>query len=135
MKQATVRRDVVVQLIRMHRDAGHPEYQAIDMKDVERRAQELAPTNEPVIPNGLLDVLDEDSDESLDDDVDKAATPAVRIWNEKELEAEMDRARPQLLLNQRDSDVQKDVEASRKNAVSSLSELQIQTSSTLIDQF
>ena len=71
----------------------------------------------------------------MDDDVDKAATPAVRIWNEKDLEAEMDRARPQLLLNQRDSDAQKDVEASRKNAFSSLSELQIQTSSTLIDQF
>ena len=47
MKQATVRRDVVVQLIRMHRDAGHPDYQGIDMKHVDQRSRELAPTNDP----------------------------------------------------------------------------------------
>ena len=107
MKQATVRRDIVVQLIRMHRDAGHPDYQGIDMKRVDQRARELAPTNDPTIPSGLSDVLDEDSDEALDDDVDKAATPAARIWNEKDLQMEMERTRPQLLLTQRDSDAQK----------------------------
>ena len=126
IKQATVRRDVVVQLIRMHRDAGHPDYQGIDMKRVEQRSRELAPTTDPTIPSGLLDVLDTDSDEALDDVVDKAATPAVRIWNEADLQLEMERARPQLLLTQRDSDAQKNVEASRSNALSTISEIQLQ---------
>ena len=135
IKQATVRRDVVVQLIRMHRDAGHPDYQGIDMKRVEQRSRELAPTTDPTIPSGLLDVLDTDSDEALDDVVDKAATPAVRIWNEADLQLEMERARPQLLLTQRDSDAQKNVEASRSNALSTISEIQLQTGSDLIDQF
>ena len=135
MKQATVRRDVVVQLIRMHRDAGHPDYQKIFMSRVEKRALELAPTNEPTIPSGLLDVLNEDSDEHLDDNVDKAATPAPRIYNEADLDLEMERTRPQLLLNQRDGDSQKNVEASRSNAFSTISQVQLKTGSNLIDQF
>ena len=135
MKQATVRRDVVVQFIRMHRDSGHPDYTNVFMERVEQRARELAPTNDPTIPSGLLDVLDEDEDEDLDDDVDKAATPAVRIYNEKDLQLEMERTRPQLLLNQRDSDAQKSVEASRSNAFSTISEIKLQTGSNLIDQF
>ena len=49
LKQATVRRDIVVQLFRMHRDAGHPDYGSIDMKEVERRAQALAPSVLPVL--------------------------------------------------------------------------------------
>ena len=77
------------------------------MSRVEKRALELAPTNEPTIPSGLLDVLNEDSDEHLDDNVDKAATPAPRIYNEADLDLEMERTRPQLLLNQRDADSQK----------------------------
>ena len=88
MKEATVRRDVVVQLIRMHKDAGHPDYQSVNMEHVQQRAKQLAPTDEPTIPSGLLSVLEEDSDEALDDDVDKAATLAVRIRNEEELEME-----------------------------------------------
>ena len=40
IRQATVRRNIVVQLIRMHRDAGHPDYVGLDMQDVasEKRA-------------------------------------------------------------------------------------------------
>ena len=44
IKQATVRRNVVVQLIRMHRDAGHEDYQHLDMKQVEARAKMLTNT-------------------------------------------------------------------------------------------
>ena len=33
VKQATIRRNIVVQLIRMHRDAGHPDYQKVNMQD------------------------------------------------------------------------------------------------------
>ena len=82
-----------------------------------------------------MDILDEDSDENLDDDVDKAATPAARIWNEGDLQKEMERTRPQLLLTQRDSDASKNVEASRSNALSTISTVQLQTGSNLIDQF
>ena len=58
MKEATVRREVVVQLIRMHKDAGHPDYQSVNMEDVRLRAKELASTEEPTIPNELLKVLE-----------------------------------------------------------------------------
>ena len=103
------------------------------MSRVEKRALELAPTNEPTIPTGLLDVLDEDSDERLDDNVDKAATPAPRMYNAEDLQLEMERTRPQILLNQRDSDTQKNVEASRSNAFSTISQLQLKTGSNLTD--
>ena len=46
MKQATVRRDIVVQLIRMYRDLGHPDYARVYMDRVEQRAKDLAPTND-----------------------------------------------------------------------------------------
>ena len=39
VKEATVRRPVVTQLIQMHRDAGHPDYQKINMESVVRRAK------------------------------------------------------------------------------------------------
>ena len=42
LRQATIRRNVVVQLIRMRRDAGHPAYRGIDMREVQKRARELA---------------------------------------------------------------------------------------------
>ena len=42
LREATVRRPVVMQLIRMHRDAGFPEYQKLNMAEVARRCKELA---------------------------------------------------------------------------------------------
>jgi hypothetical protein len=42
LKQATIRRDIVVQLIRMHRDGGHPDYQRGTMEEVELKARQLA---------------------------------------------------------------------------------------------
>ena len=66
---------------------------------------------------------------------DKAATPAARISNKKDLQMEMVRTRPQLLLTQRDSDAQKNIEASRSNALSTISTTQLQTGSNLLDQF
>ena len=58
LRQATVRRNVVVQLIRMRRDAGHPDYTSLDMRQVELRARELTTTDDPAIPNGLADFLE-----------------------------------------------------------------------------
>ena len=52
-----------------------------DMREVEERACDLAPTEEATIPTGFFETLDESDDEALDDTVDKAATPAERIWN------------------------------------------------------
>ena len=54
IRQATIRRHIVIKLIRMHRDAGHPDYVGVDMRDVERRAQTLATNDEPCIPNELV---------------------------------------------------------------------------------
>ena len=47
IKQATVRRHVVVQLIRMWRDAGHPDYKdALRGQAFYRRLHSLSPTTE-----------------------------------------------------------------------------------------
>ena len=50
IRQATVRRNVVVQLIRMFKDAGHMDYQHLNMDDVKTRSRDLADTDEPSIP-------------------------------------------------------------------------------------
>jgi len=135
IKEATVRRNVVVQLIRMHRDAGHPDYRRCKMEDVILKAHELADTDEPTIPHGLAEILHEDSDDPGELGVDKAATPAERIWNVEDLCTNMERARPTLMLSQRDSDANKDIEASRCGAFSKFSHLELRTGSNLIDQF
>ena len=67
IKEATVRRDVVVQLIRLLRIAGHPDYQRLCMRDVERRARALAPTDAPAVPECILDLVQ---------DLDSADGPA-----------------------------------------------------------
>ena len=135
LREATIRRDVVVQLIRMRRDSGHPDFQGIDMAGVEVRAREMASSNDPTIPEGLQDALEESSDEELDDFVDKAATPAERLWSEEQLIRDMNRMKPLYLMAQRDSDACKEVEASRKSAFAEVSELRIKTGSVLLDQF
>ena len=47
----------------------------------------------------------------------------------------LDRARPQLLLSQRDSDAQKEVTPSRWAAIGKLAQLDLHTGSNLISQF
>ena len=63
IRQATVRRNVVVQLIRMFKDTGHMDYQHVNMDDVKKRSQDLASTDEPAIPLGLQEVLDDIEDQ------------------------------------------------------------------------
>ena len=137
IRQATIRRNIVVQLIRMHRDAGHPDYAGIDMRDVERRAQTLATNDEPCIPNELAEFFEIESEEEKEDfiGVDKAATPAERILSDTDLLREFERARPLALMAQRDSDVNKDIVASRSSALGMFSELEVCTGSNLIEQF
>ena len=136
IREATIRRPIVLRLIQMHREKGHPDYQKQTMEDVRRRVQELAGTDEPAIPNGLVEALESDNEENaLDDPVDKAAAPAVRIWDEQELHAEMDRSRPLILVSQRDSDSQKNVEESRAHALSNVSQLTVHTGNKLLQQF
>ena len=67
--------------------------------------------------------------------MDKAATPAERMTSDTELKRDMDRSRPLLLFPQRDSDANKEVEASRKNAWGQVSHLSVSTGPELIDQF
>ena len=50
IKQATLRRHIVVQLIRMWRDAGHPDYRhAFQGEAFYRRLQSLSPTDEAAV--------------------------------------------------------------------------------------
>ena len=84
--------------------------------------------NEPTIPLGIADLLDvmqgENSDEEdgkgeQDEDdgtTDKAATPAERIHTPKELERNLETLRHQLMLTERDSDANRNVEESGANA-------------------
>ena len=140
LKQATIRRDIVVQLIRMHRDGGHPDYQRGTMEEVELKALQLAADvaggMEPAVPDGIVGMVDgEENAEEPFLGVDKPATPAERIFSESNLEREMRRTRPQILVPQRDSDANKDVEGSRMDAFSGFSDLKIQTGSVLEKQF
>ena len=136
IREATVRRNVVVQLIRMFRDSGHPDYNNIDMQDVEARASFLAHTDDPSIPLGLTELLDEQHDNNADDEtVDKAATPAERLRNVEDLDKHMQRSRPQLFFPQRDSDAGKEVEASAVSAFGKFSAFSLTTGSKWEDQF
>ena len=137
LRQATVRRNVVVQLIRMRRDSGHPDYKTVDMRSVERSSQQLAPTNEPAIPSGLAEFL-EGNDGLWGEEfsgVDKAATPAERLHNEVDVRRDMERKRPQALVAQRDSDANRNVPISRESALSEFSTLSLRTGSNLERQF
>ena len=53
IREATIRRPVVVRLIQMFRDKGHPDYQKQSMDDVRLRVAQLTPTDEPNIPMPL----------------------------------------------------------------------------------
>ena len=90
LKQATVRRDIVAQLIRLHRDANHPDYQRDGMKEIEIKARQLAPKvadgMEPAIPEGLVGMFEEQDGEEPFLGVDKPATPAERTFSEPNLE-------------------------------------------------
>ena len=58
LKEATVRRHIVIELIRMRRQMGHPDYGKVDMRSVIKKAKELTPSNEPTIPSGLVEILE-----------------------------------------------------------------------------
>ena len=107
------------------------------MRGVAKRAEELASTDEPTIPSGLVQFLEEAPGNDGRDfsGVDKAATPAERVRSEAQLEREMERQRPQTLVPQRDSDAKRDVASSRESARSEFSTLSIQSGPNLIDQF
>ena len=135
LREATVRYDVMVRLIQMHKDAGHSDYQATDMGRVRDKARVLNPTAEPSIPAEIAEMLDADEMERLDDTTDKAATPAERTFHEANLVREMARSRPMIVVAQRDSDAQKDVAASRVHALSTVTSLDLQIGSNLLGQF
>ena len=101
LRQATVRRNVVEQLIRMRKDAGHPDYQHVNMEEVHRRTRQLATTDEPEIPSGLVEFLNAEDEiaEEFFSGVDKAATPAERAYTTSDLHRNLDRTRPQTLVD------------------------------------
>ena len=97
LREATVRRNVVAQLISMFKDAGHPNYTRVNMADVKIRAAQLTDTDEAAIPNDLADMLAESDSDSDDGGADKAATPAERLHSIEEFQKHVERARPQLM--------------------------------------
>ncbi len=125
------------QLIRMRKDAGHPDYQHVDMHEVRRRSRELATSDEPAIPSGLVEFLNAEDEvaEEFFAGVDKAATPAERAYTAADLQRNLDRARPQVLVPQRNSDANRDVLASRDSALSRFSVFHLKTGADLERQF
>ena len=97
----------MLRLIQMHKDAGEADFVSVDMNA----------TNDPRVPIQFVDMLNATDDANLDDATDKAATSAERIHSSENLEKELQRTRPLTLLVQRDSDAQKNVAASRVNAL------------------
>ena len=63
---------------------------------------------------------DDDEDDGSIGAVEKAATPAELAIDEENLQRHMARARPMTLVPQRDSDAQKNVEAAREHAMSTV---------------
>ena len=100
-------------------------------------AQQLASTDEPTIPSGLVQFLEGDDDIAgeLFSGVDKAATPAERLYSQADLGRDLERTRPQTLVLQRDSDANRDVASSRDSAFEQFSTLSLQTGSNLERQF
>ena len=139
LKQATIRRNVVIQLICMLKDSGDDDYRHLNMQEVTSRANLLADTDQPTIPKEIITLLEElsDAEEEVRHSAqqDKAAIPAERLWTHNQLERDMSVIRPNLLFPQRDSDVGKSVEASRTNAFAQHAELKLRTGSELLDQF
>ena len=142
LKQATVRRNVVLQLIRMLKDSGDEDYQNIDMQDDSRRCDDLADTDDPTVPKCLVSLLGDiddgeanATDEKHNAEQDKAATPAERVTTTQQLTKRLESLRPNVLLPERDSDAAKHVEASRVGAFAQHGELKLRTGSALVDQF
>ena len=67
--------------------------------------------------------------------MDKAATPAERAYIAGDLRINLERTRPQGLVVQRDSDVNRDVHVSCDSALSQFLTLSLQTGANLIPQF
>jgi hypothetical protein len=141
LKQATIRRNVVMAYIKMKRDSGHPDfvYSDAELKQIKHRVNKMAPSDAPTIPNEVLpnelaEVIEGDDGEDFLG-MNKAATPEERASSEAQLESNMKRSRPQILMAQRNSDACKEVRDSRLNAFEQFSEMKIGTSSSLLDQF
>ena len=92
LKQATVRRNVVLQLIRMLKDSGDEDYKDIDMQDVSRRCKDLSDIDDPTMPECLVSMLGDiddggthATDEKHNAEQDKVATPAERVATTQQL--------------------------------------------------
>ena len=99
------------------------------------KAKELAPSEEPTIPSDLYDLLEGEEAAGLFEGVDKAANPAERIATVHHLSKDLDRVRPLLVHMNRDADAQKEIDASRRSAMSTVSQMNLRTRSSLLDQF
>ena len=124
------------QLIRMRKEARHADYQHVDMHEVKRRSRELATSDDPVTPSGLVEFLNAEDEvaEEFRSGVDKAATPAERAYTAADLHRNLERARPQTLVLQRDSNANRNVLVSRDSALSQFSSAVLQMGANLTPQ-
>ena len=139
IREATVRRDVVVRLILMLKDSGHIDYQHLSRRNVEERARLLTRREgeeelggmEAVIPECIVHFFDDDEDRVDDLETDKAAAPAER-GKAPEYVFEARRLNPVVL--QRNPDAKKCVDAARSAALEKNAGLDVKIGSTLLPQ-
>ena len=79
LKQAAVRRHVVLQLIRMLKDSGDEDYQDVDMQDVSRRCADLADTDDPTVPQCIFSLLGDIKDDDTSATDKSAMQSRIRL--------------------------------------------------------
>ena len=113
-----------LQYIDLKHNTGHPDYRHLtpkNMKEIEARAKKMAPEPDvPTIPPEvqmaeLAEALQEGEGELLG--TDKAATPAERAHSERDLERNMARTRPKIIIVQRNSERRTAEKAQRLGAI------------------
>ena len=133
---ATVRRNVVIALITHYHNIGHPDYQCKRMMaDLKENTAQMTSGDHAEIPAGLVDLLDAEAEAQPLIGTDKAAIPAERHFDTQNLQRDLERSRPLILVPQRESDAFKKVELSRIGAFGKHADLELRVGSNLEPQF
>jgi hypothetical protein len=131
-----VRRNVVVGLITHYHNSGHPDYQCKRMMvDLKENTAQLTSGDHAEIPAGLVDLLHDEAEGQPFIGTDKAAIPAERNFDEQNLQRDLARSRPLIMVPQRESDAFKNVELSRIGAFGKHADLELRVGSNLEPQF
>ena len=139
LSQAKVRAEVVVELIRLLKDTGHPDFADVDMAAVTRKAKRELPTMAQHGPDGAVPPeiirLDSEPTGKAGDaglNPDKNATPTEPL---AEGDVALKYLRPQVVASQRYSDTGRCPKASFAHAMEQHSVVALRTGSTALQQF